>query len=431
LIALSAVGIHISIGSVYAWSVAAKPIMSIFHCKLTDVTLTFAIAICFLGLSAAFLGHFVESKGPRKAGMLSACFFGGGVIAAGLAVRFQSLWLLYLSYGVFGGIGLGTGYITPVSTLIKWFPDRRGMATGIAIMGFGFAAFISSFMMKKLMSIEAIGVEGMFYVLGVLYFVVIFSSAQYLAPPPKGWMPAGFKAKLDTGVKKLKNDLSQLTANQAVKTLRFYCLWLMLFINISCGIAIISVASPMGQDLAHLSAVTAAGMVAIIGLFNGFGRIGWSSISDHIGRPTTWMLFFAIQMVAFLALPSITHPLVFQLVIFIIMTCYGGGFASIPAYISDLFGTKEVSAIHGYILTAWSCAGIFGPMLLTTIKDRTQSYSATLYVFGGLFAAAFIVSVLLTIKIKIMRARKVEPVVTINNDSVKKCKEGAEVFVKN
>ncbi|HEX3072076.1 MAG TPA: MFS transporter, partial [Ignavibacteriales bacterium] len=162
------------------------------------------------------------------------------------------------------------------------------------------------------------------------------------------------------------------------------------------------------------------------------GRIGWSSISDHIGRPTTWMLFFAIQMVAFLALPRITNPLAFQLVIFAIMTCYGGGFASIPAYISDLFGTKEVSAIHGYILTAWSCAGIFGPMLLTTIKDRTQSYSATLYVFGGLFTAAFIVSVLLTIKIKIMRARKVEPVITLTNDcSAKDRTEAAEVLVKN
>jgi MFS transporter, OFA family, oxalate/formate antiporter len=174
LIALSAVGIHISIGSVYAWSVAAKPIMNLFQCSISQVTFTFAIAICFLGLSAAFLGHFVEREGPRKAGMLAACFFGIGVAGAGLAIRFESLWLLYLCYGVLGGIGLGTGYITPVSTLIKWFPDKRGMATGMAIMGFGFAAFLSSFAMKKLMSIESIGVEGMFYVLGVVYFLVMF-----------------------------------------------------------------------------------------------------------------------------------------------------------------------------------------------------------------------------------------------------------------
>jgi len=406
LIALSAVGIHISIGSVYAWSVAAKPIMNLFDCKLSEVTLTFAIAIAFLGLSAAFFGHFVEKHGPRKAGTVSAIFFGVGVIGAGLAVRFHSLWLLYLSYGVLGGIGLGIGYITPVSTLIKWFPDKRGMATGFAIMGFGFAAFVSSFAMKKLMSIETIGVEGMFYVLGTIYFILIFGSAQYLAPPPQGWMPAGFKAKLDNGTKKIKTDLSQLTANEAVKTARFYFLWVMLFINISCGIAIIAVASPMGQELAGLSAANAAGMVAIIGIFNGLGRFGWSSVSDHIGRPITWMMFFVIQIAAFLALPKIANPVLFQAVIFIIMTCYGGGFASVPAYISDLFGTKQVSAIHGYILTAWSCAGVFGPMLLAMVKDKTQSYSSTLYVFSGLFALALIVSIMLAVKIRSVRMRK-------------------------
>ena len=405
LIAISAVGIHISIGSVYAWSVASKPVMKLLNCSQVEITFTFALAICFLGLSAAFLGHFVEKEGPRKAGMLAACFFGIGIIGSGLAVRFQSLWLLYLCYGVLGGIGLGTGYITPVSTLIKWFPDKRGLATGMAIMGFGFAAFISSFAMKKLMSIESIGIEGMFYILGIIYFVVMFSSAQYLAPPPKDWLPAHFKAKLDNGTKKIRMDISQLTANEAVKTLRFYLLWLMLFINICCGIAIISVASPMGQELAAMSAATAAGMVAIIGLFNGFGRIVWSGISDHIGRPAVWTIFFIIQIVAFLALPKITNPVLFQAVIFLIITCYGGGFASVPAYISDLFGTKQVSAIHGYTLTAWSTAGMVGPMLLAYIKDTTQSYSATLYIFCGFFVAALIISTLLIINIRAIKLK--------------------------
>lgn len=379
--------------------------MNLFDCKLSDVTLTFAIAICFLGLSAAFLGHFVESKGPRKAGMLAAIFFGIGVTGAGLAIRFGSLPFLYLSYGVLGGIGLGTGYITPVSTLIKWFPDKRGMATGMAIMGFGFAAFISSFAMKKLMSIESIGVEGMFYILGGIYFIVMFCSAQYLAPPPKDWMPAGFKARLENGTKKIRTDLSQLTANQAVKTLRFYFLWLMLFINISCGIAVISVASPMGQELAGLSIAAAAGMVAIIGIFNGCGRIAWSSISDHIGRPITWILFFVIQIVAYFSLPRITNPIIFQAVVFLIMTCYGGGFASVPAYISDLFGTKQVSAIHGYILTAWSAAGIFGPMFLAEVRDKTQSYSKTLDIFSVFFVVALIVAILLIFNIRAIRAK--------------------------
>ncbi|MDD5134883.1 MAG: OFA family MFS transporter [Phycisphaerae bacterium] len=405
LIALSAVGIHISIGSVYAWSVVAKPIMNLFNCSISQVTVTFAIAICFLGLSAAFLGHFVEKEGPRKAGMLAAFFFGIGVAGSGLAIRFESLRLLYLCYGVLGGIGLGTGYIAPVSTLIKWFPDKRGMATGMAIMGFGFAAFISSFAMKKLMSIESLGIEGMFYILGVIYFLVMSISAQYLAPPPKDWVPAGFKAKLNNGTKTIKLDLSQLTANEAVRTLRFYFLWLMLFINISCGIAVISVASPMGQELAGLSVAAAAGMVAIIGIFNGLGRIGWSSISDHIGRPVTWTIFFIIQIVAFLVLPQIRNPVLFQAVVFLIMTCYGGGFASVPAYISDLFGTKQVSAIHGYILTAWSAAGIFGPMFLAMVKDKTQNYSTTLYVFSGFFVIALILSTLLIFNIKAIMAK--------------------------
>lgn len=405
LIAISAVGIHISIGSVYAWSVAAKPVMKLLNCSMLEITFTFSLAICFLGLSASFFGHFVEKKGPRKAGILAACFFGIGIVGSGVAVRLQSLWLLYLCYGVLGGIGLGTGYITPVSTLIKWFPDKRGLATGMAIMGFGFAAFISSFAMKKLMSIDQIGVEGMFYILGVIYFIIMFFSSQYLAPPPIGWLPANFKVKLDNGTKKIKMDISQLTANEAVKTLRFYLLWLMLFINICCGIAIISVASPMGQELAGMSAATAAGMVAIIGLFNGFGRIVWSGVSDHIGRPAVWTMFFIIQAAAFLALPKITNPILFQAVILAIITCYGGGFASVPAYISDLFGTKQVSAIHGYILTAWSAAGIIGPMLLSYIKDMTQSYSATLYIFSGFFMAALIISIILIINIKAIKLK--------------------------
>ena len=411
LIALSAVGIHISIGSVYAWSVAAKPIMNLFGCSMAKITFTFSIAIFFLGLSAAFLGHFVENKGPRISGMLTACFFGLGIIGSGIAVRFQSLWLLYLCYGVLGGIGLGIGYIAPVSTMIKWFPDKRGLATGLAIMGFGFAAFISSFAMRKLISIESIGIEGMFYILGGIYFVIIFASSQYLSPPPKDWLPADFKTKIDNGSKKITLDLSQLNANQAIKTLRFYCLWLMLFINICCGISVISVASPMGQELAGLSAAAAAGMVAIIGIFNGAGRIGWSSISDHIGRPMVWTLFFVIQLIAFAALPKITNPVLFQIVVFLIITCYGGGFATMPAYISDLFGTKQVSAILGYILTAWSAAGIIGPMLLAYIKDKTQSYSTTLYIFCGFFFAALAISTLLTINIRSIKAKNhnIEP----------------------
>lgn len=408
LIAASAVGIHISIGSVYAWSVVKEPMTQAFGWDYSQVGFAFSLAIFFLGLSAAFLGHFVEKKGPKMAGTLAAILFGSGVAASGLAIRFENIWLLYVTYGVIGGMGLGTGYITPVSTLIKWFPDKRGLATGMAIMGFGFAAFVSSYAMKALIAAEGIGLEGMFYILGAAYFVVMFVSSQYLEAPPEGYMPANFKAKIDSGVKKIKADLSQLTANQAVKTARFYFLWLMLFINVTCGIAIISVAKPMGSEMVGLTAAAATTMVALIGVFNGLGRIAWSSVSDHIGRPITWVLFFIIQIAAFWMLPKITDPFWFKFTIFVIITCYGGGFASIPAYISDLFGTKQVSAIHGYTLTAWSSAGIVGPMLLAFIRDKTDSFSNTLYLFSGFFVVALVISIMLIFNIKKITLKNAE-----------------------
>ncbi len=403
LIAASAVGIHISIGSVYSWSVVSKPLMNQLDWDLKQVSLTFSIAIFFLGLSAAFLGHVVEKKGPRFAGTIASVLFGLGLAGSGLAVKMQSLPLLYLTYGVLGGMGLGTGYITPVSTLIKWFPDKRGLATGMAIMGFGFASFIAGPSMQYL--IANMGIAPMFYILGAVYFVLMFASSQYLAPPPEGWMPAGFQAAIDSGKKKIKKDLAQLTANESVKTIRFYFLWVMLFINITCGIAVISVASPLAQEVTGMTAAAAAVMVGMMGLFNGIGRIGWSSLSDHIGRPVTWVVFFVIQIVAFFALPSITSAAVFPLIIYLILTCYGGGFASVPAYISDIFGTKQVSAIHGYILTAWAMAGLVGPMLVSYIREKTGDYSQTLYIFAGLFVAALIVSLLMIANIKKLRVQ--------------------------
>ena len=397
LIALAAVGIHISIGSVYAWSVFTKPITTQFGWDLGDVTFTFSIAILFLGLSAAFLGHYVEKHGPRKAGILASIFFGVGIVGSGFAIQMSSLPLLYLCYGVLGGIGLGVGYITPVSTLVKWFPDRRGLATGLAIMGFGFASMIASPIMNAL--INSVGIANTFYILGVIYFVVMISAAQYLAPPPKGWLPEGYSVE-GAGTKKIKQDLSQLTANEAIKTRRFYLLWIMLFINVTCGIAVISVASPMAQEMVGMSVATAALMVGLNGLFNGGGRIGWASLSDYIGRPNTYTAFFAIQMVLFFLLPNLSNPVLFMIAMFIIMTCYGGGFSSIPAYIGDLFGTKQLGAIHGYILTAWAAAGLAGPIFATWVRSTTQSYIGTMNVFAGMFVVAFIISLVIRLDIK-------------------------------
>ncbi|PFP30573.1 MFS transporter [Bacillus sp. AFS073361] len=410
LIALSAVGIHISIGSVYAWSVFTNPLQQQMGWGLKQISFTFSLAILFLGLSAAFLGHFVEKFGPRVSGTLSSLFFGVGVAGAGAAVHFESLLLLYLFYGVIAGIGLGVGYITPVSTLVKWFPDRRGLATGLAIMGFGFASMISSPIMNHL--IQTYGISNTFYILGGTYFLVIFCSAQYLAPPVAGWVPKGFDSTVETsGNKRIKKDLRQLTANEAVKTRQFWALWIMLFINITCGIAILSVASPMAQELVGITAASAATMVGIMGLFNGSGRILWATISDYIGRPNVYTLFFAFQIVAFFVLPNITVGILFSIIVYMIMTCYGGGFSSIPAYIGDLFGTKQLGAIHGYILTAWAAAGLVGPIFVSWIRETTGSYRGTLLVFSGLFIIALAISLLIRVDIKKLRALNETPVV--------------------
>ncbi len=404
LMALSAVGVHICIGSVYAWSVYVKPIQEQMEWTLTDVTIAFSIAIFFLGLSAALMGKFVEKNGPRVSAIIAASLFGLGTMGSGLAIMMESKILLYFFYGVLGGCGLGIGYISPVSTLVKWFPDKRGMATGLAIMGFGFASAIWGPTIKVL--IEAVGISGTFFILGALYFVVMFASALYLEKPEEGYLPKKFEKKIKEGKKKLKEDLALLGLNEAVKTPRFYGLWLMLFINVTCGIAIIGVASPLLQEVIGLSAIAAAAAVGLMGIFNGAGRIFWASLSDYLTRPVVYIIFFATQALAFYILPTVTEIVVFQFLLFFIMSCYGGGFASIPAYIGDIFGTKELGAIHGYILTAWAAAGLVGPLIISMVKDSTGSYSQTLYVFAGFFIVALIISILMLINIKTIEKKK-------------------------
>jgi len=391
LIAASAVGIHISIGSVYSWSVFTKPIVKQTGWDFSDTQFTFSIAILFLGLSAALLGYFVEKYGPRASGTVASFFFGAGIAGSGLAIITNHLWLLYLCYGVLGGIGLGVGYITPVSTLVKWFPDKRGLATGLAIMGFGFAALIASPIIQKL--IVTVGLANTFFIMGVVYFAVLVLSSQYLAPPPPGWMPEGYTHRA-VSAREMRAE-EDLGVREAIRTRRFYYLWLMLFINITCGIAVISVASPMGQEIAGLTPYQAAAMVGLMGLFNGGGRIGWAALSDYAGRANTYTAFFALQILAFFLLPKTPDALLFQALLFLIMTCYGGGFACIPAYIGDLFGTKHLATIHGAILTAWAAAGLVGPLFAAWVREQTGSYSRTLFVSIFLFAAAFIISFLI------------------------------------
>ena len=410
LIAASAVGIHISIGSVYAWSNFTNPLIEEFGWTAKQVQFTFSLAILFLGLSAAFLGHFVEKYGPKKAGLLASIFFGAGIIGAGFAVNIGSLPLLYITYGVLGGIGLGVGYIAPVSTLVKWFPDRRGLATGLAIMGFGFAAAIASPVMEVLLN--SVGTANTFYILGISYFIIMTLSSLYLEKPAEGWLPEGFKEKVSAGKTKLKEDLSQLTANEAIKTSRFYYLWFMLFINVTCGIAILSAAKPLAEESIGLSTVEAAALVGVLGLFNGLGRLGWATISDYFGRPNTYTTFFVLQIALFALLPQTTEAFLFQVMLAVIYTCYGGGFAAIPAYIGDMFGTKQLGAIHGYILTAWAAAGLAGPMFAAWMKDTTGSYATSLTFFSGLFIVALLISLLIRRDISKLRSQNA----TINSN---------------
>lgn len=393
LIALSAIGIHICIGSVYAWSVLTKPIMEAMGFSLKDVTWTFSLAILFLGLSAGFLGSYVEKYGPRRSGLVSATFFCLGMFGTAFALTQKSLILMYLFYGIIGGIGLGTGYITPVSTLVKWFPNNRGLATGLAIMGFGFASLIAGPVMQIL--IAKYGLINNFLILGCVYFVVMVSSALYLEPPKT--LPVN-----DTPTKHQVNQPvvtgPQYTVQEAMRTWMFAALWLIFFINITCGIGLLAVASPMAQEVIKMSPLEAASMVGVIGLLNGGGRIAWSTLSDYIGRRNTYVLFFAIQIAAFYLLASVTDSFMFQALIYIIITCYGGGFSCMPAYLSDLFGTKQLSAIHGRILTAWGLAGIAGPLILSLIYERTNSYSLTLYFFSACFVVSLIISLILKYK---------------------------------
>ncbi len=278
LIAASAVGIHISIGSVYAYSVMTNPVKEIFEVDSSTIKWAFKIAILLLGFSAAFLGRWVEKVGPRVSGTTAGLFYGTGILGSGLAVQMGSLPLFYICYGIIGGIGLGLGYITPVSTLVKWFPDKRGLATGMAIMGFGFAALIFGPVMQKLF--DMVGVSNAFYILGAIYMVLILSSARYIERPPEGYKPRGFSSGEG---KVIKADIANIDANSALKTSRFYYMWIMMFINISCGIAVIAAASPMMQGKLNYTPMQAAAVVGFIGVFNGLGRILWSTLSDFLG----------------------------------------------------------------------------------------------------------------------------------------------------
>jgi MFS transporter, OFA family, oxalate/formate antiporter len=409
-IAVAAVAIHLSIGSVYAWSVFVKPLQEMFGWSRPELTATFSIAIVALGLSAAFGGQWMERNGPGKSARLSGLFFGVGIIGAGVSTYFGSIWMLYLTYGAIGGIGLGMGYISPVSTLLKWFPDRRGLATGMAVFGFGAGALITGPVATTL--IGAVGVAATFLILGSVYMTAILVASRVLRFPPKDYCPDGW----DPNTAKITGFRSgrDYELKEAVATPQFWLLWLLFFINISAGIMLISLASPMAQEIVGLTAVQAGVMVGLMGIFNGAGRLLWSTSSDYIGRVGTYGTMFVIQIVLFALLPNLRSALLFQGAFFLVMTCYGGGFATCPAFIADLFGALRAGAIHGVILTAWSAAGIFGPTLGAMIREATQSYSGALYTISG----ALVVALVSTLAITYVLRRKVKMRAQVASEAV-------------
>lgn len=405
LIAASAVGMHVCLGSVYAYSLWINPLNALHGWQRSDIALAFSIAILFLGFSAAFLGPKVERMGPRKSGMLAGVLYSLGTFGSALAVSMDSVPLFVAFYGVIGGTGLGIGYITPVPTLVKWFPDRRGLATGMAIMGFGFGSMLFGPVIAWLC--QVIGPAQALIALGCVFFCMIFFSSLYLAPPPAGWVPAGYSAASGNGkAKRIQDDIADMTAKEARGTLRFYLMWLMMFINIACGISLISIASPMAQEIAGLTVLQASSLVGFMGLLNGLGRLGWSSLSDIIGRPNTYIAIFAVEVVAYMVLASTPPPLLFQFLLLVIMTCYGGGFATLPAFLSDMFGVRQLGTIQGYMLTAWAIAGVVGPMSLTWLLQAGVSYTTAFYIFSGLLVVGFGVSLLMGANIRKLRRLK-------------------------
>jgi MFS family permease len=422
LIPPAALAVHLCIGQAYATSVYKLALQKHFDASLTAIGIIFSIAIVMLGLSAAVFGTWVDRNGPRAAMFTSAVFWVTGFLVGSLGIATEQLWLLYLGYGVIGGIGLGIGYISPVSTLIKWFPDRPGLATGMAIMGFGGGALIASPLSRQLMDLYDPSYDGtagttpsgsavalLFLTLAAIYLVFMMFGAFIVRVPADGWKPDGFDPS--TVKSKALVTTDNVSASNAIRTPQFWLLWVVLFCNVTAGIGILEQASPMIQDFfrngdtSKVALTAAAGFVGVLSLFNMGGRFVWSTTSDYIGRKPIYMLYLGGGIVLYLVLATLgsTATWIFVLTAALIISFYGGGFSTAPAYLRDLFGTFQVGAIHGRLLTAWSAAGVAGPLIVNRVLDARGTpgelvagdYRPALFIMVALLAVGFVANLLI------------------------------------
>lgn len=374
------------LGTVYAWSVFKIPLMQQHGWSDFEVGFTFTLVIAFIGLSAAFGGRFVDRAGVTRAATLAAILFGGGTLLAGLAAQIGNLWLLWLGYGVIAGIGNGLGYITPVAVLVRWFPDKRGVITGVAVMGFGFGAAIMGQIAPLI--IPAWGVAGTFYFFGIVFLVGLYIAARKLVNPPEGYkppVPAGAAGKQPASAALVSVDFQT-----AKGMFQFYILWGVLFLNITAGITILSNLSPLAQSQVGLTAYAAGTLIFVGSLFNGLGRIFWASVSDKLGCKNTFLLIVGTQIPLFFLLPQIQNSVLFGVLVCYILACYGGGFATMPAFAADTFGPRNIGSIYGPILLAWGAAGVLGPTLMEFFKESTGSFDAAIYAGGVLLIVGFL-----------------------------------------
>jgi MFS transporter, OFA family, oxalate/formate antiporter len=387
-IALAGIVLQIVLGSVYAWSVFRAPLTKQFHWTISEVTFTFTICIVMLGFAAFFGGLWLNKSGPRVVGITGALLYGVGTMLASFSG--DRLWWLYLTYGCIGGIGLGFAYIVPVAVLVKWFPDRRGLITGIAVGGFGLGALVTAPVATRL--IQSVGVQHTFALLGIAYTVLGVLTALFMNNPPVGWRPARWTPSAKEATQRAAVDY---TLGEALRTWQWWGLWAILFLNTSAGISVISQESPVFQELGKVTVIVAAGMVGIVSIGNAAGRVVWAWVSDLITRRSTFIVMFLMQAVFFWMLPGITSAAFLTALCFAILMCYGGGFGTMPALTADYFGSKNVGPIYGLMLTAWGAASAFGPLLVAHMRQTTGTYRDGFHVLSAIVLVSTVIPVVI------------------------------------